>query len=75
MTSDATGEVYVVVREDGGNANEANPTSGLPPSATGAAPSQSSTGAAMSMGDLGWSGASVGDFAALWAGIMALPLM
>lgn len=76
MSSDATGEIYVVVRDDGGSANDANPTSGLPPSQTDAAPSQSSTGAAVAVGGemlLGWK--SVGEFAVAWAGIMALPLV
>ncbi|KAF2869749.1 hypothetical protein BDV95DRAFT_497230 [Massariosphaeria phaeospora] len=72
MSSDTTGEIYVVVREDGGSANEAGPSSGLPspPSSTGAAPSGPS-GAAVGKGEV----VDVARFAAVWAGIMALPLL
>lgn len=73
MSSDATGEIYVVTREDGGSADDANPTSGLPPSSTAASPSET-TGAAAMNTEMGWGGMNVGDFAAVWAAIMALPL-
>ncbi|KAF2120882.1 soluble quino protein glucose/sorbosone dehydrogenase [Lophiotrema nucula] len=68
MSSDSTGEIYVVVRTDGGSANEASPSSGLPPSATGAAPSASSSGSAPRE-------FKVSQFAAVFAGILALPLV
>lgn len=75
MSSDTTGEIYVVVREDGGSTNAANPTSGLP-SPTGTAPSSSSTkGAGAVAAGWGWGGWNMADFAAIWAGIMALLLM
>ncbi|KAF2260823.1 soluble quino protein glucose dehydrogenase [Lojkania enalia] len=69
MSSDATGEIYVVARTDGGSPNEASPTSGLPPSGTDAAPSASSSGSAPCKY------CTVSQFAAMLAGIMALPLM
>jgi hypothetical protein len=71
FSSDSTGEIYVVIREDGQSANDASPTSGLPePSAS---PTQSApaggqtTGAAVRL--------TVRGLAAVWAGIMALPLL
>jgi hypothetical protein len=71
FSSDSTGEIYVVVREDGGSANEASPTSGLPdanPSPTQSAPAGGeSTAAAVRL--------TVSGLAVVWAGIMALPLV
>lgn len=59
----------MVVREDGGSANDASPTSGLPePSATQSAPAGGQTTAAAV-------GLTVSGFAAVWAGFMALPLL
>ncbi|KAF1972946.1 soluble quino protein glucose dehydrogenase [Bimuria novae-zelandiae CBS 107.79] len=48
MSSDSTGEIWVVTREDGGSAADASPSSGSPspPSATEGAPAPSNTGAA-----------------------------
>ncbi|ORY07803.1 soluble quino protein glucose/sorbosone dehydrogenase [Clohesyomyces aquaticus] len=69
MSSDSTGEIYVVVPTHG-NANEASPSSGLPPSATGTAPSAaSSTGSAVR----GYGKA--GSWTALFAALLALPLI
>jgi hypothetical protein len=71
MSSDSTGEIYVVTRDNGGSANDANPSSGLPAaSSTGAAPS-----ATNSQGSAVGEHARVPQFAAVFAGIMALPLM
>lgn len=69
MSSDSTGEIFVVARADGGSANDAGPSSGLPtpPSDTAAAPSP--TGAAAQMMPC-----SISQFAAVLAGLMALPL-
>ncbi|KAF2654383.1 soluble quino protein glucose dehydrogenase [Lophiostoma macrostomum CBS 122681] len=70
MSSDSTGEIYVITRSDGSSANDANPSSGLPAaSSTGAAPSATNS-----------QGSAAGEyrmpqFAAVFAGIMALPLM
>ncbi|KAF2472212.1 soluble quino protein glucose dehydrogenase [Lindgomyces ingoldianus] len=68
MSSDTTGEIYVVVPVNG-SANEASPSSGLPPSATGAVPSSSSSGSAVH--DFG----KAGPWAALFVGMLALPLV
>jgi len=43
MSSDTTGEIYVVVRADGSSANSASPFSGLPPTGTASAATTSST--------------------------------
>ncbi|OCL01287.1 Auxilliary activities family 12 protein [Glonium stellatum] len=43
MSSDATGEIYVVVRPDGSSANSASPSSGLPPTGTASAARASGT--------------------------------
>ncbi|KAF2704490.1 soluble quino protein glucose dehydrogenase [Pleomassaria siparia CBS 279.74] len=69
MSSDATGEIFVVVRNDGGSVNDASPTTGLPPTSTGAAPARSSTAAAVRHFVPGKE-----KFAALVAFFMALPL-
>lgn len=71
MSSDSTGEIYVVTRAEGGSANEASPSSGIQsPTGTGAAASPTrSPGAAMK--EFG----KVGQFAAVLAGIMALPFV
>lgn len=68
MSSDATGEIYVITRDEGGSADEASPTSGLPTQPSGTA-APSSTGAAA----MNYAGGN--EIAALFAGIMALPLM
>jgi len=71
FSSDSTGEIYVVVRENGGSANDASPTSGLPeanPSPTESAPGGGQSTAAAS-------GLRVNGYAMVWAGIMALPLL
>lgn len=66
MSSDATGEIWVVTREDGGSTEDASPSSGLPPSSTGSAPSQSSSpGAAIT------NKVTLGQFAIVGAGILA----
>jgi hypothetical protein len=49
MSSDSTGEIYIVVRSDGSSADDATPTSGPPPTNTGPAASASSTGSATSL--------------------------
>jgi hypothetical protein len=71
MSSDSTGEIYVITQADGGPANDAGPSSsGLPPG-TGTAPSPtSSPGAAAAHVELP---CSIGRFAAVLAGLMALP--
>jgi hypothetical protein len=69
FSSDATGEIYVVVREDGGSTNDASPTSGLP---SGSPTQPSPTGSATPAAAVGL---TVSGFAAVWAGIMALPLL
>ena len=66
MSSDASGEIWVVTREDGGSAEDASPSSGLPSTATGSAPAQSS-----SPGVANVNAVTVGQFAIVWAGIMA----
>ncbi|KAJ4296663.1 hypothetical protein N0V90_006711 [Kalmusia sp. IMI 367209] len=66
MSSDATGEIWVVTREDGGSAEDASPSSGLPPSATESAPAQSSSPGAANANVL-----TVRQFVVVWAGIMA----
>jgi len=43
MSSDTTGEIYVVGRSDGRSANSASQSSGLPPTGTGSAATPSST--------------------------------
>lgn len=43
MSSDTTGEIYVVVRADGSSANSASPFSELPPTGTASAATTSST--------------------------------
>jgi hypothetical protein len=69
FSSDSTGEVYVVAREDGGSTNEASPTSGLPSgNPTQSSPTGSATPGAAA-------GLTVSGFAAIWAGFMALPLI
>jgi hypothetical protein len=69
MTSDSTGEIYVVVRADGGSTDDANPSTGLPsaPSGTGTAPqtTKSPGAAVMNMG--------VSQFAVALAVVLALP--
>lgn len=62
MSSDSTGEIWVVEKEGGGT-DGASPTT----SSSGAAPSPSKTGAAVR-------GCGVSEFAALMAMIMGLPL-
>ena len=72
FSSDATGEIYVVVREDGGKADDASPTSGLPeggPSPTESAPSGGSTTAAASKVEMGL------GMGFAWAGFVALGLV
>lgn len=73
MSSDSTGEIYVVVRTEGGSADGVNPNSIQPNgSSTGTAPeATSSEGAAAKNLDFG----KVSQFAAVWAGILALPLL
>lgn len=57
MTSDSTGEIYVITRTDGGNStNGATPTTGLPPAGTssgGAAASTTASAASRATGSLG----------------------
>ncbi|KAF2002884.1 soluble quino protein glucose dehydrogenase [Amniculicola lignicola CBS 123094] len=73
MSSDSTGEIYVITRDQGGSANEASPSSGLPSSATAAtSPSATeSTGSAAEKNGFGKASA----WAELIALCMALPLM
>lgn len=71
MSSDATGEIYVIVRNDGGSVNDASPTSGLPPTSTGSAPAASGTTAGADPAFGG--GVGVRDVAAVVAFFMALP--
>ncbi|KAJ4354520.1 uncharacterized protein N0V89_006257 [Didymosphaeria variabile] len=66
MSSDATGEIWVVTREDGGSAEDASPSSGLPPSSTGSAPAGTSSPGAASVNKL-----TAGQFGIVWAGILA----
>lgn len=68
MSSDATGEIWVVAREDGGSAEDASPSSGLPPSSTGSAPAESSSPGAASVNVPALTGAQL---AIAWAGILA----
>ena len=72
MSSDSTGEIYVIVRNDGESVNDASPTSGLPPSGTAAATPSSTTGAAAKQVREG--GLNARDVAAAVAFFMALPL-
>lgn len=68
FSSDSTGEIYVVVRKDDERADGSSPTSGLPSTPTGSAPSNTRTpNAAVGM--------TVSMFAAVWAGIVAMPLI
>lgn len=72
MTSDSTGEIYVVTRTDGGSVNEASPANGLPnpsPSASGVAPSSSPV---PGVGVEAFGENKVGRFALAWAAVMAL---
>ena len=69
MSSDATGEIFVIVRNDGGSVDQASPTSGLPTS-TGAAPPGQTTGAAVS----GFGVPKFRNIAAMMAFAMVLPL-
>jgi hypothetical protein len=73
MSSDSTGEIYVIVRNDGKSVNDASPTSGLPPNGTTAATPSSTTGAAARR--FGDGGMNARDVAAALAFFMALPLM
>lgn len=70
MSSDSSGEIFVIARADGASANDAGPSSGLPslPSDTAAAPSPTGAAAQVAMP------CSMGQFAVVLAGIMALPL-
>lgn len=73
MSSDTTGEIYVLARSDGGSANQATPTSGPAPSGTsGAAPPAKSSGAASRV--YGGHG-EVSKFALVLAGVMAISLL
>jgi hypothetical protein len=72
MSSDSTGEIYVIVRNDGESVNDASPTSGLPPSGTAAATPSSTTGAAARR--IAEGGLNARDVAAAVAFLMALPL-
>jgi hypothetical protein len=72
MSSDSTGEIYVIVRNDGKSVNDASPTSGLPPSGTAAAAPSSVTGAAARR--FGDGGVNAKDVVAALAFFMALPL-
>lgn len=75
MTSDSTGEIFVITRGDGRSVDEAGPASGLPsptPSRSGTAPTASnSPGAAAEV----LAGASMKQFAMAWAAVMAFPLI
>ena len=75
MTSDSTGEIFVITRTDGRSVDEAGPASGLPsptPSRSGSAPSStSSPGAAAEV----TTGQGLKRFAVAWAAVMALPLI
>ncbi|KAJ9647877.1 hypothetical protein H2201_001243 [Coniosporium apollinis] len=56
MTSDDTGEIYVITRTDGGNTSSATPTTGLPPAGTssgGAVASTTASAASRATGNLG----------------------
>jgi hypothetical protein len=73
MSSDATGEIYVVVRANGGSADGASPTSGLSPSGTGGAGSSPSPSPSQGVAMKKYGG--VGGFAAVVAGVMAWPVV
>ncbi|KAF9741032.1 hypothetical protein PMIN06_009574 [Paraphaeosphaeria minitans] len=66
MSSDATGEIWVVTREDGGSAEDASPSSGLPPSATGNATAETSSPGVASV-----NGVAAGLFGVVWAAVFA----
>jgi glucose/arabinose dehydrogenase len=71
MSSDTTGEIYVITRNEGGSANDASPTSGLPTQPSGtAAPSATDSPGVAPVNHMGCN-----ELAALFAGIMAMPLM
>ena len=67
MSSDATGEIWVVTKEDGGSVEDASPSGGSPPSATGSAPTESDSPGPANMN---LPGLTVAHFAAVWAGMM-----
>ena len=77
MTSDATGEIWLVTRENGGSANDASPGNGLPsgtsggvqPTGTEGAPEESSSPGAAGVNVPGF---TVGQFAAAWAAVLAV---
>jgi len=69
MSSDATGEIFVIARNDGGSVDQATQTSGLPTSTGPPTPGQS-TGAAVS----GVRVPAFGGVAAVAAFALALPL-
>ncbi|KAF2448014.1 soluble quino protein glucose dehydrogenase [Karstenula rhodostoma CBS 690.94] len=67
MSSDATGEIWVVTREDGSSAEDASPSSGLPPSVTESAPPETSSPGAATVGRV-----DVGLFAVVGAAVLAV---
>ncbi|KAF2739844.1 soluble quino protein glucose dehydrogenase [Polyplosphaeria fusca] len=72
MTSDSSGEIFVVVRADGGSTDGAGPSSGLPPSPSSsstAPPPAESTGAAVR------DAPKLSGIVAVFAGILALPVV
>ncbi|KAF2018623.1 soluble quino protein glucose dehydrogenase [Aaosphaeria arxii CBS 175.79] len=70
MSSDSSGEIFVVVPASGGSADEANPTPSGSGTGTGQPSSTSSPGAAVEA----WDGQAA-RFATVWAAIMALPFI
>jgi hypothetical protein len=77
MTSDATGEIWLVEREDGGSANDASPGAGLPSGTTGGTQPTGSEGAPEESNSPGAASVNVpsltvGQFAAVWAAILAV---
>jgi hypothetical protein len=72
MSSDSTGEIWVVTREDGGSVEDASPSGGAPSATDGApSPTESAPAETNSPGAASGNRVSVGLFAVVWAAALA----